>query len=208
MQDTVRWEKLMYPYLQNGIVLFTNPTKVTWLLTDQIDPVGKLEIFEGDGGSVYTLSTTPAEDSDFVAKIGLEIDYRAEYDPNTKRVTFSKSVPVGTKCSFEWYFCGKFNTDFLTAQTATVSVPLIESRVKDILARATIISWAEEVRSATLNGARDILTDTDFKMYSQANQLLANTTWINQLNFDLRSMQNKWTWDLLSTKYHGGDFYV
>ena len=65
VEDTVRWEKLMYPYLQNGVALFVNPTKIAYLLIDQTPPQGKFELFEGNGTDTYTLSTTPIEDSDF-----------------------------------------------------------------------------------------------------------------------------------------------
>lgn len=32
--DTVRWEKIMYQYLNNSLVLFTNPTSIANLLID------------------------------------------------------------------------------------------------------------------------------------------------------------------------------
>ena len=30
VEDTVRWERLMYPHLENGINQFSNPTKIAY----------------------------------------------------------------------------------------------------------------------------------------------------------------------------------
>lgn len=207
VRDTVQWQKEMYDFLKNGVGLFTNPTAISFLLVDTEDPEGKIEIFDGDGTASYQTELSPKENSDYCFMIGREIDYGATYDEETNTVTFSRDVPVGTKCSFEWYYCGKFLTDFSTAATSRVPANVINARVQDILARAVVICWAEHEKSAALNGARSILTDTDFKIYSSANQLLANVNWVKDLRWSFDNMQTKLGWDLYSRKHLGGRYY-
>lgn len=206
-ENTIRWQKLMFPYLESGVSLFTNPTKISFLLVDQDAPEGKMEIFEGNDTNTFLLSSTPKEGADFSCTIQGKIDYLATYDPVTNSVTFSKKVLQGEKCSVEWYFGGKFNTDFQSAQTAYVSADVISTKVKEILARALVLNWAENEKNFALD-IRNVLTDTDFKMYSPANSLKAKIEWVKQLRYDFDSMQTKLAWDLLSRKYTGGNYYA
>lgn len=206
MEDVVRWEKLMYPYLENGIVLFNSPTKIAFLLVDQTPPDGYIDIFDGDGTATYNLTSTPKEGADFSYIIDGRYDYGAKYNATTNSVTFSKIVPVGSKCSAEWYYAGCFNTDFKKAQSPQVSADVIAYRVKEILSRALVLNWATDEQNFLLD-IKNVLTDTDFKLYSPANSVRAKVEWKKSIEYEFDTMKNNLGWDLVSRKYHGGNFY-
>ena len=190
-EDTVEWEKTMLPYLENYAVLFTK---------------GVLETFDGNGSDSYVLSQPAPENADFSFRIDGEIDQLATYNAETHTVTFSKEVPEGTQCSAEWYYCGSFDSDFSAAASTTTSASMIRASVVDILARALVLNWAENEKNFVLE-IRNLLTDTDFRMYSPANSVRAKTEWVKQLRFDFDTMTNKLSWNLFSRAQHGGRFY-
>lgn len=206
VHDTVRWEKIMYTYLQNGINLFTNPTKISFLLLDQDPPEGVLEVFDGADTATYTVTATPPEGCDMSFIIGDEYDREAVYNATNHTVTFSQPVTTGTKCSVEFYYAGAFLTDFSSAATNVTSADIIQYRVTEILARALVLVWAQNERDFALD-IRNLLTDTDFKIYSPANSIEAKVKWVKRLDNEFRTMQNKLAWDLVSRKYSRGDFY-
>ena len=206
VEDTVRWEKLMYPYLENGIPLFVNPTNISYLLVDQTPPVGKFDLFEGNGTATYTLTSTPVTNSDFSFMINGINDYGATYNPSDNSVTFSRAVPTGSKCSAEWYYPGCFNTDFSKAASATVSAPVIAYRVKEILARALVLNWATDEQNFLLD-IKNVLTDTDFKVYSPANSVRAKVEWKKNIEYEFDTLKNNLGWELFSGKFHGGRYY-
>ena len=112
VEDTVRWERLMYPHLENGINQFSNPTKIAYLLVDQKLPSGQVEVFDGNGTAVYNVSAdfVPEEGAEFSFRIGTQYDHAAKYENGV--VTFSREVPTGSKCGVEWYSPCQFITDF------------------------------------------------------------------------------------------------
>lgn len=208
LDNIVRFEKLMYPHLNNGYGMFTNPTAIAWELTDQTLPEGRIEIFtseEAASGTV-TLSTTPMENSDFSCMINGKEDKGATYDASTNSVTFSEEIPEGAEVSAEWYFGGQFNTDFSSVSARNISATIINARVQDILARALILSWAEENKNFILE-IRNILTDTDFKIYSPANSTSAKVAWVKDLRFSFDNLQNKLSWDLISVHHNSRGYY-
>lgn len=206
VEDTVRWERMMYPHLENGVNQFSNPTKIAYLLVDQKLPTGQVEVFEGNGTSVYNTSADfiPEADADFSFRIGTQYDHSATYENGV--VTFSREVPVGSKCEVRWYSAGQFNTDFREAASATTSASVIAYKVRDILARALVVSWATNEEDFVLDIRRN-LNDTDFKLYSEANSIRSKVEWVNQLKFQLDTLTTKLAWDLVSRKYHGGNYY-
>lgn len=207
--NKVEFDKRMYTYFNNAITLFQNPTKIAFLLSQQNKPIGMMDIFDGNGGNTYPISDNnqPKDGADQVFMIDGVIDYGASYDKDTRTVTFSKNVEGGSKCSFEWYYCGDFPTDFASAATSSVSKEVICAKVEDILVRGLIIAWAQNEQNFALD-IRNILSDTDFKMYSNANALRAKLEWNRQLKFEFDTMQNKLSWDLLTRKYSGGNYYA
>lgn len=205
-EDTVRWMKLMFPYLESGTPLFINPTNISYLLIDQTAPKGVIDIFEGNGGATYRLSTTPAAGSYFSYMVDGKYDRGATYDVPTNTVTFSNPVAVGSKCSAEWYTPGQFNTDFKPAAAATVSAATIQYKVKEILARALVLAWATNEQNFLLD-IKNLLTDTDFKLYSPANAVRAKVEWKQSIEYEFNTLTNNLSWELFSRKQHGGRFY-
>ena len=206
IEDTVRWERQMYPHLENGISQFSNPTKIAYLLVDQKLPSGQVEVFDGNGTAVYNVSAdfVPEEGAEFSFRIGTQYDHAAKYENGV--VTFSREVPTGSKCGVEWYFPGQFNTDFKEAASPTTSAAVIAYKVRDILARALVLAWATNEEDFLLDIRRN-LNDTDFKLYSEANSIRSKVEWVNQLKFQLDSLTTKLAWDVVSRKYHGGNYY-
>ena len=206
IEDTVRWERQMYPHLENGISQFSNPTKIAYLLVDQKLPSGQVEVFDGNGTAVYNVSAdfVPEEGAEFSFRIGTQYDHAARYDNGV--VTFSREVPTGSKCGIEWYSPGQFNTDFKEAASSTTPANVIAYKVRDILARALVLAWATNEEDFLLDIRRN-LNDTDFKLYSEANSIRSKVEWVNQLKFQLDSLTTKLAWDVVSRKYHGGNYY-
>ena len=206
VEDTVRWERLMYPHLENGINQFSNPTKIAYLLVDQKLPSGQVEVFDGNGTAVYNVSAdfVPEEGAEFSFRIGTQYDHAARYDNGV--VTFSREVTTGSKCGVEWYSPGQFKTGFKEAASSTTSADVIAYKVRDILARALVLAWATNEEDFLLDIRRN-LNDTDFKLYSEANSIRSKVEWVNQLKFQLDSLTTKLAWDVVSRKYHGGNYY-
>lgn len=208
VQNIVRFEKMMYPHLLDGFQLFTNPTSIAWALVDQTSPSGQMEIFSGEGvvDNTVILSTTPLPNSDFVCMINGEVDLGAEIDLKTNKIRFSKEITSKDEVSVEWYFCGQFNTDFISSSAPFVSTSLIGSKVVDILARALVISWAEKNKNFILE-IRNVLTDTDFKIYSPANAIKSKIDWVKNLIWELDTLQTKLAWDVRSVSHYSGGYY-
>lgn len=206
VEDAVRFERLMYPHLENGVNQFSNPTKIAYLLIDQKLPTGQVETFVGNGSAEYSVSEgfSPEEGAEFSFHIGNQYDIAAKYENGV--VAFSKEIPEGTVCGVEWYSAGQFNTDFKEAASSTTSADVITYKVRDILARALVIAWATNEENYMLD-IKNILQDSDFKLYSNANSIRAKVEWLNQLKFQLDSLTTKLAWDVVSRKYHGGNYY-
>lgn len=206
-EHKIRFEKLMYDYLQNGLILFSDPTAISSQLIDQTPPSGQMEIIDGENTDTYTLTMNkPMENSRIVAMIAGEVDKFAEYNYQDNSIKFSKVVPAGVECSVEWYFGGQFNTDFSGATSSTVSKEFIISKVKDILARCLVVCWAEENENYILE-IRNILTDTDFKLHAPANAVRSKIEWVKDLRWELDTMRNKLGWNLFSRSRGAGRYY-
>lgn len=208
VQNPIKFEKLMYPHLNNGYGRFTNPTVVAWKLVDQTPPSGSMEIFSSDEVVAETvpLSTVPAAGSDFSFLINGKEDKGATYNAGDNTVVFSEPINEGDEVSVEWYSAGQFNADFSAVATNKIPASVIEARVRDILARALILAWAEENKNFILE-IRNLLTDTDFKIYSPANAITSKVAWVKDLNFAFDNMQQKLAWDLVSVYHNSGGYY-
>lgn len=207
----VLFEKIMFPYLQNGMNLFHNPSKVVYELLDQDAPFGQTQVGTGTGDSVIQLEeqmipTRPMNEIDILCMIAGKIDKNAKYDESLQSIIFSQPVPEGTEYSIEMYFGGCYNTDFQKAATSTTPAYVINEKVKDILARATVISWAQEEENFLLD-IKNVLTDTDFKVHAPANAIRSKKEWVDGLVFELDSLQNKLSWTAFARSHHGGNFY-
>lgn len=206
-EHKIRFEKLMYDYLQNGLILFSDPTAIASQLIDQTPPAGQMEIIDGENKKVYTLTMgKPLPNSRIVAMVNGVVDKFAVYNTEDNSITFSEDVPVGTECSVEWYFGGQFNTDFSGATSSSVSKEFIASKVKDILARCLVLCWAEENENYILE-IRNILTDTDFKLHAPSNAIRSKIEWVKHLRWELDTMRTKLGWNLFSRSKGAGRYY-
>ena len=87
----------MYTYLQNAISMFNNPVSVGMRLSMYNEPVGTMEIFEGDGeNSTFVL------DDDFEIKPNSEYCYiegdimvKGKLDIENRTVTFPDVLEEG-----------------------------------------------------------------------------------------------------------------
>ena len=208
VHNKVVFGKMMYEHLVNGIQLFQDPTAIAWELNDKTPPSGTMEIFSGDevNEGKVALGSTPLENSDMVVMVNGKIDSKATYDAETNTVTLSQEVTSEDEVSVEWYFGGQFNTDFASSATALVSSAIIGSKVQDILARALVVAWAEKNKNFILE-IRNVLTDTDFKIYSPANSTTSKIEWVKNLRKDLDTLTTKLGWDLHSVSRRAGRYY-
>lgn len=192
--NLIQFQKIMYPFLLNGVNIITAPTGVSELLSSQTPPVGQTEIVNGTGESTYTLSITPVPNADIVIYNGTTIDTGASYNAEGNSVTFSSPLNVGDTGYVEWYYGGAFTGDFVKA-AGTFPVNSLQQRVIDMLARATVISWADKEKNFLLD-IRNLLNDTDFHLHSPASSLKSKIEWVNNLRLELFNLQNKLDWDL------------
>lgn len=191
----VQFCKLMYGYLQNAISLFSNPAYIGFLLASYSAPQGQMEVFDADGeNNSFTL------DPSFVFIEGSIYQFmecsnhvKGTLDIETRTITFPDVMPLGETYSFEQYFPGDFTQDFSGLTSDGYSPQYVANQIQGILARLLVICWAEEERNFLLD-IRNIMSDDDFKISSNANSLRAKIAWLNTLNSEIDSMQNKLAW--------------
>lgn len=202
LTNTIEFQKIMYNFLINGLSYFTNPTKVSDALAQYDKPTGETEVGACETGKqTYKVDIDIPEDAEVVFYIdvpnkkGALVKQQAEatYNATDKTVTFITEVKDGEQYEIEWYKAGAFTADFVNAGKAIGSS--MTKRVEEILARTTVIAWAEKEQNFLLD-IRNLLNDTDFKLHSPANSLKTKTEWVNSLQFEIYSLQNKLDWDL------------
>lgn len=202
LTNTIEFQKIMYNFLINGLSYITHPIKVTDALAQYNKPTGETEVGACEAGKqAYNIEMDIPEDAEVVfyidtpSKKGVLVKQQAEatYDATDKTVTFVKPVSDGEQYEIEWYKAGEFTADFTQAGAAIGSS--MTKRVIEILARTTVIAWAEKEQNFLLD-IRNLLNDTDFKLHSPANSLKTKTEWVNSLQFEIYSLQNKLDWDL------------
>lgn len=202
LTNTIEFQKIMYNFLINGLSYITHPIKVTDALAQYNKPTGETEVGACETGKqTYDVEMDIPEDAEVVFYIdtpnkkGVLVKQQAEatYDATDKTVTFVKPVSDGEQYEIEWYKAGEFTADFTQAGAAIGSS--MTKRVIEILARTTVIAWAEKEQNFLLD-IRNLLNDTDFKLHSPANSLKTKTEWVNSLQFEIYSLQNRLDWDL------------
>mgnify|MGYP002515809468 FL=1 len=202
LTNTIEFQKIMYNFLINGLSYITHPIKVTDALAQYNKPTGETEVGACEAGKqAYNIEMDIPEDAEVVfyidtpSKKGVLVKQQAEaaYDATDKTVTFVKPVSDGEQYEIEWYKAGEFTADFTQAGAAIGSS--MTKRVIEILARTTVIAWAEKEQNFLLD-IRNLLNDTDFKLHSPANSLKTKTEWVNSLQFEIYSLQNRLDWDL------------
>lgn len=200
--DPAKFAKIMRPYLINGKGRFSNPT----ILSDQLSiysaATGETEVIDGNGSTSYVVTTVPDDNSLMSFKIAGIPDPTASYDPETSTVTFSQVVPVGTECSFEWYFPGAFTQDVTGKASRNLNLSAIQERVVDILAHCTLLAWAERNKNFILE-IRNLLNDTDFNLHSPGSTTTSKVEWYNNLKWEVDELTCSLSWDV-STNYRRG----
>lgn len=211
LTNTIEFQKIMYNFLINGLSYVTAPIKVCDMLAQYNKPTGETEVGYCEAGKqTYKVEMIIPEDAEIVFYIdtpnkkGVLIKQQAEaaYDATAKTVTFVKDVSDGEQYEVEWYKTGSFTANFTQAGAAIGNS--MTKRVIELLARTTVIAWAEKEQNFLLD-IRNLLNDTDFKLHSPANSLKTKTDWVKDLQFEIYSLQNKLDWDLRnrSVSYYG-----
>ena len=190
--NPIKFQKLCYKFLINGLSYFTHPIKVASMMSLQQNPAGEAEAFAGDGGTTYTITMTIPEGALVVCSIGQKPDPFAEINGTT--VTFSEAVPVGKYCFVEWYVGGAFTADFGLA-AGGMDKSTFTRRAVEIISKSMVVGWADKEQNFLLD-IRNLLNDTDFKLHSPANSLKSKREWVESLRYDVYSAQNTLDWDL------------
>ena len=81
----------------------------------------------------------------------------------------------------------------------------IMDKIINILAYGLLSAWGDKEVGRVLD-VRNILTDHDFQMYSQANSARAKVEWRNQMNKDMDTLISELNWMILSTPRGGSRF--
>lgn len=198
-QDEIEFCKLMWPYLQNAISSYANPTVVAFWLADYTDPVGTMEIFiEEIDSSTSELKTTFSLDANFEILDGSLYKYMAEgeeveayLDVAAKTVTFPEVITEGAEFSIEQYYPGCFNNEYINVNPKSKESVL--KQVEGLIARQVVIAWGENERNFLLD-IRNLMTDTDFKATANNKILDAKNSWIDELISEAYRMQNQLSW--------------
>ena len=187
--NKISFAKMMYPFLNSSLSLFTNPSMIGRMLADYKEPLGLTEVFEADGVShIFTLSINPTEQDMLEFKADGKV-VEAEYDANENKVIFSQILEAGKTYSVECYSCGYFTTDL--AITGNKSIDLdIRNKTISIMSRLLVLTWGEKTKNFLLD-IENLLTDTDFKIHPAGSALKAKMEFVNQLNNDIYQIQNK-----------------
>lgn len=196
--NIVQFDKLMYTYLQNAISMFSNPASIGVRLSIYNEPVGTMEIFEGDGEKksfVLDKNFEIRENSHYCFFEG-DIKVEGEIDAENRTVIFPDILPEGKQYAFEQYYVGEFTDNFngLNSNTSKGN-NLIIGEIKDILARLLVKAWAESERNLLMD-IRNVLQDSDFKLTSNANILKSKNNWVDQLDSEILQLQNRLAWNI------------
>lgn len=196
--NKIQFYKIMYTYLQNAIAMFTNPASVGIRLSNYNEPVGTMEVFEGNGvDKVFTL------DEEFKVIEGSVYCFiensnivTGKFNKENRTVEFPDVLPQGQQYAFEQYYTGEFLDNFSNLNRNTsAGNNMVIGEIKDILARLLVKSWAEEERNLLLD-IRNLMQDSDFKLNGNDRVLNAKNKWVDQLDSEILQLQNKLAWNI------------
>lgn len=187
--NKIKFAKLMYPFLNSSLSLFTNPSMIGRMLSDYIEPIGTMEIFDSDGETLeFELSFVPNEDCLFECLAdGKRVDF--SYDKNLNKIIFVDKIEKDKQYSVECYYFGGFNTDLKVTDNVSIDRD-IKNKTISILARLLVFSWGEKTKNFLLD-IENILTDTDFSLHPASNALNAKINFIQQITEETYQLQNK-----------------
>ena len=194
----------MLDFLIAGKNKFTSPTAITDKLNICDEPAGEIIEIDGEDTDTYVLISRPLEHSGFTFRIGCE-KVPGYYDPESNAVKFSRVVKTGEKCSVTWYYAGAFVADFSDCLRSDFPMPAIMEKVINILAYGILSAWGDKEVGRVLE-VRNILTDTDFQMYSPANSARAKVEWRDKMNANMDTLVSELNWRIMSTPRGGSRF--
>lgn len=205
--DQAGFQKDMLDYLRIGKNKFTSPTAITDQLIACDEPIGKIESDSGDGTDTYRLLSQIPNNGQGV---GFTFEINGEkvpgrYDPETNSAVFDKSVGTDETWSVIWFYAGAYTADFRGCLRSDFPMDAIMDKVINILAYALLSAWGDKEVGRVLE-VRNILTDTDFQMYSPANSARAKKEWRDQMNKDMDTLVSELTWRIMSTPRGGSRF--
>lgn len=196
--NKIQFCKLMYPFLNASISLFTNPSMIGPLLTDYDAPDGKMEVFESDGNTKKFELSLEYKDGSLIEYMsdGNIINGKIIKDDETGKtyVEFSEVPESGKNCSVQIYFVGCLNNDFKITGNIQRDAG-IRGQIVSILARLLIRSWSEHTRNFLLD-IQNILTDTDFKLHPASAALRSKNEWLASVIAELHDLQTKLSFNI------------
>lgn len=194
----INFYKIMYSYFQDAIPRFNNPMIVASRLSNRTNPDGYVEVFDGNGiDDTFVLSTTPKTDSVYQFKIG-DVYVEGTYNAIDNSVTFPYPIISNSCGSFEWYWCGEFNDEFLNICNSNLYLYLIDM-IKSILSELLILNWAEKEKNFLLD-IRRLLNDTDFKLNDSAASNRSKTNWYDSMREASEKHMNQLALSLMFSK--------
>lgn len=206
-EDQAGFQSDMHDYLMVGKNKFTYPTAITDKLIVCDEAVGYMESDSGNGTDTYTLEQTVANNGE---KVGFTFavdgkPIQAQYNAEDNSVTFERNIEATETWSVSWFYAGAFSADFSNCLRSDFPMEAIMDKVVTILAYALLSAWGDKEVGRVLE-VRNILTDTDFKMYSPANSARAKVEWRNQMNRDMDTLVSELNWRIMSTPKGGSRF--
>lgn len=205
--DRAGFQKDMLDYLIIGKNKFVSPVAITDRLVEMDKAVGKYEEDSGDGGNEYVLESeipNRGEGVGFTFFINKEKVFGV-YNPENNSVRFERTVSTTDTWGVYWFYAGAFTADFSKCFRADYSMNAIMDKIINILAYGLLSAWGDKEVGRVLD-VRNILTDHDFQMYSQANSARAKVEWRNQMNKDMDTLISELNWMILSTPRGGSRF--
>ena len=206
-EDQAGFQSDMRDFLMVGKNKFTYPTAITDKLIVCDEAVGYMESDSGNGTDTYTLEQTVANNGE---KVGFTFavegkPIQAQYNAEDNSVTFERNIEATETWSVSWFYAGAFSADFSNCLRSDFPIEAIMDKVVTILAYALLSAWGDKEVGRVLE-VRNILTDTDFKMYSPANSARAKVEWRNQMNRDMDTLVSELNWRIMSTPKGGSRF--
>ena len=205
--DQAGFQSDMLDFLIIGKNKFVSPVAITDKLNVYDAAVGYTESDSGDGSSKYVLEQQVANGGvgvGFTYRIGDEKVF-GSYDPTDNSVTFSRPVESNETWVVSWFYGGAFTADFSGCFRSDFNMDAIMEKIINILAYALLSAWGDKEVGRVLE-VRNILTDTDFNIYSPANSAKAKVEWRNQMNRDMDTLISELNWMILSTPKGGSRF--
>lgn len=199
--NKIQFYKLMYTYLQTAISQFSAPSNLAYRLSNYVEPNGILQKIEADG-----INNTFQLDTDFIILnnseyVFIEGDLLASgvIDIENRMVSFPDVLPIGQEYAVEQYYIGEFLDNFSGIIIEKGGDEFVKQTVINILARLLVASWAENQRNFLLD-IKNTMTDTDFKLTSNAAILKSKIAWVKELQEEIGRYRQSLDWKITADK--------